>query len=81
MLFERDVMNDIDFTFPKINDNVKITHKYVNSGRERFWVTVSRILDKTVEGIVDNDLVNSSHFKFGDKIIFNFNDILSILPA
>jgi uncharacterized protein YegJ (DUF2314 family) len=74
------MFNDINFPLPKINDLVKIRNENVNNGRERFWVKVVRILDNIFQGIIDNDLVDTTHYDCGDKIIFKLEDILDIYP-
>lgn len=70
--------NDCKFILPRGGDLVKIRHKDVMRKREKFWVRVIRIIDKTVEGVIDNDLVDKSCYDYGSKIKFNADDIITI---
>lgn len=74
------MINDNHYPKPKIKDSVKITHPKVNDGRERFWVTIERILNDECQGIVDNELVDKSNYDYGSKIYFKISDVLSIYP-
>ena len=51
----------------KVGDTVKIVYK----NRERFWVLVTSILnDDVMRGIVQNNLVTTNRYKYGDPITF-----------
>ena len=53
----------------------------VCSGRERFWVLVSKIEGDVITGVVDNDLVCEEHgLKCGDEIMFDKRHIYIVMP-
>jgi len=56
-------------------DSVKVC-----AGKERFWVTVTKVNGEIVEGVVDNDLVCSDEHGliYKDNIKFNKNNIYNI---
>lgn len=49
---------------------------YHNS--EKFWVTVKAVNRKAIVGIVANDLVLNHPFKFGDTVIFTYDQVWKV---
>lgn len=61
--------------------NIKVGgHVKVCAERERFWVKVTKVENKTIQGEVDNELVSSDEHNLflGDEIEFHFDNVYSI---
>lgn len=52
--------------------------KVCNNYQERFWVTVTSVVGDTVTGKVDNDLVITEDYNYGDIIVFTKDNIYNI---
>lgn len=55
-------------------------HVQVCVGRERFWVTVKKVVGEMVEGVINNELVLSEehHLRFGDDVRFQKKNVYKI---
>ena len=72
--FQAPTMDDLKGV--RIGSSVKVC-----TGRERFWVLVTRIEDDVIKGMVDNDLVCEEHgLKCGDEITFEKRHIYITMP-
>ena len=60
-------------TYLQINDIVKIRRN-----GERFWVIIKKFNKKTVDGIIDNDVIRQHNKKAGDPVRFKLSDIIAI---
>ncbi len=69
--FEAPTQEELDAL--TLGKSVKVCHQ-----EERFWVTITAIKEDVITGTVDNDLVRSHPFKYGDAIEFKKEHIYSI---
>ena len=50
----------------------------ISNGVERFWVTITLIMNDTIVGKINNDLIIDEGYDIDDLIEFKFENILEI---
>lgn len=49
----------------------KIEFIKINTGGESFFIKVTKITKYKIYGTIDNVLINTPNFKYGDKVFIN----------
>ena len=69
-----EVPTDVELDDIKKGDFVKISN-----GQERFWVEILSRKNKTMRGVVDNELLDDSEYNLGSKITFRDKNVYQIM--
>lgn len=65
---------------PSIDQNLNIGDTVkISNGKERFWVQLTHVKNNNLQGIIKNELLDETLYKYGDKVNFKTKNIYDIL--